>query len=296
MRMEVGLDGGVVPDSVQAQLHHVLTQLPSTVELVVNGQRDDGGDWRTQFKDAAVRAVAPPGHHVVAVPGGYVLGRADEEFSIMESARRFQALDGAVIVFLDPSTRNATVATDFLAAVRPVVTGQVLAHLDPSAPMQPARAARTAGRLHEQLRVPTLIDASRLATAPLTTRFVPYNSRGQETFQQLADFYLVVPPGRRAPRQPLGFSAVGRETYAMGDKWVVDASKAGELWFHPSELPPGVSVSRPDAQSSSNDSEQRLKVTIGVPGTHIPDRVHADVLKILAHRPAESLDVVAYGP
>ena len=82
----------------------------------------------------------------------------------------------------------------------------------------------------------------------------------------------------------------------MGDKWVVDASKNGELWFRPSELPPGVSISRPDAQSSSNDSEQRLKVTIGVPGTHIPDRVHANVLKILADRPAESLDVMTYGP
>ncbi|MEU4642884.1 hypothetical protein [Micromonospora sp. NPDC023814] len=191
-RLEV-TGSATMPPEVKAQVHRLLSGLPPTVDLVVDGRSGRGlASWLADLELAALAQRMPSGYRAEPVPAGYVVGRDGARFAGLESARTMPRLTDSVVMFLDPSIGNTDAVTDILTAAHVTVRGRVVAHLNPPTPVDPVRAANTAGELRQRAGVSVLIAAGDLAGPPAPNQFVPIGS--------VTGHYLVLPsPQGRSP-------------------------------------------------------------------------------------------------
>ncbi|MEV0133527.1 hypothetical protein AB0H83_34315 [Dactylosporangium sp. NPDC050688] len=189
MRLEV-TDSATMPPAVKAQVHRLLSELPPTVHLVVDGRSGtDVASWRSGLEVAALAQRVPPGYKVEKVPAGYAVGRVGARLADLEAARTLPPLTGSVVIFLDPSIGGTAAVTQVLTAAQMTVSGQVVAHLNPSTAVAPEWVANTAGELRRRAGVPVLISANGLTSQPSPDQFLPVGS--------VAGHYLVLASPRR---------------------------------------------------------------------------------------------------
>ncbi|MFI7609462.1 hypothetical protein ACIBTV_30715 [Micromonospora sp. NPDC049366] len=267
-----------------------VAQVPVPVPSRQPEDRARGG-----LRDADLDAILlPEGHLLRRVTAGVALYRSSESYEAFAEAEFTRPVANRTTLVVGTGVTVEAVRRTVAALPEHVGRRLIVRYLD-GPQITTEHATDLAARVLGEWRGPLVLPARMFAGLPdASERVIPVDAQRRPTFAEFATEYDVYPADRPPPQQPgvLGMtSGDGIWRYGVADGWVAEQTPHG-VWVRPTDLPRGISTPR---QASERAPAGVPRVTVGLPGTPVPDAVRSRVTALLAALPGPRPDLRVFG-